>query len=295
MRDEMVSVAGENPWSDAPVRRRRDEIAFRAALGRHRRRYPRAPLCSTSFGGSTVPPLFGGGGGAPSGNIFIRSAGNIFTTLDGPVLATTVPDPPTVAVNDTLLMFISMNGFLFEAAANPGWTSSNFTPGDGAFENYSRLADGSASDTFNLPAGTLAVQAQTVAIGNLLGELGQLFVFQGGAINSASNANWDIFALNFGTGLADRANFAWFRHIRVQNTAVIPPAGTVGSNMPSRFTQIGANALSGQNTAGNQSRQLWYAWYFEYEAVTTALPAVNHDYTISIFGGNFTTYQRWRY
>lgn len=180
-----------NIWTPNRERQLRDIRAARGAVEAARRRHgPRVPLCSTTFGGSTIPPLFGGGGGGfLQGDIRIATTGADYLGQSQP--ATVLPSAGAT-VGDELWQSVCASG----TWANPaGWTvrldfaSHLFN----RFRMYSRIADGTAGDDFIMPANTLMVIAKQWSLAEVLPfDTWPSSVVQGGQLNNTSNLAWDV-------------------------------------------------------------------------------------------------------
>lgn len=194
-----------NIWTPERERQIRDLRNFRAALELSRRRHRiRVPLCSTTFGGATVPPLFGGGGGGfVTGDIQIGSVGADYI---GPAAGNPAPvTMPAASANigDELWQIVHSSGTY---ANDPNWTQ---VIGGAAvlfnrFRLLRRTADGTASDDFILPITTLFVTAKQWSLQEVLPfDTFPSAIFQGGFLNTTSTLVWDV---GFPPGTALTAN-----------------------------------------------------------------------------------------
>jgi len=184
-----------NIWGRGREYQVRDLRAARGAVERHRRRHgPRVPLCSTTFGGSTVPPIFGGGGGGfLQGDIRIGGVGSEYVgPAGGNLVPITLPGVSGVAVGEEIYQVVHSSG----TYANPaGW--SVVLGGAGVlfdrFRIFRRIADGTAADDFIMPANSLFITGQQWFMQEFIA--GATFpdtVFQGGFQNTTATLTWDV-------------------------------------------------------------------------------------------------------
>ncbi len=181
-----------NIWTPHRERQVRDLRAMRGAVERHRRRRPLGPpLCSTTFGGNTIPPLFGGGGGFAQGDIRIASVGSAYVGPAGGNPAPVTLPSAGATVGDELWQIVHSSG----TYTNPtNWVQR---VGGAAvlfnrFRLFSREADG-IDDDFVLPINTLFVTAQQWSLNEVLPfDTWPSLLVQGGFLNDTATTEWTV-------------------------------------------------------------------------------------------------------
>lgn len=294
---------GFNRWDGSLEREvRRLRAARRAVEAARRRHGPRVPLCSTTFGGSTVAPLFGGGGGGfLQGDIRINSVGADYISPTGGAGATTLT-APAADVGDEL--WIALQGTGGYAPDDPNWTLKGpLNSGNGgSFRTLSRVADGTANDNYTIAANTVFLIAKMWSHKTEnLGEAFPSFTVQGGTINSTFGVNWDVgfppgqtIALTLNTtGDPDKFVHGYFSCLDRQQPSTIQPTIIDGDpDGMETIMSLGAFAPTG----GFSADTLITLIKFEYLATSIAY----QTYTIGRIPGppntygQFTQYQRLR-
>lgn len=182
-----------NIWTPHRERQVRDLRAMRSVWERHRRRRPLGPpLCSTTFGGNTIPPLFGGGGGFAQGDIRIATVGAAFVGSAGGNPAPITLPSAGATVGDELWQIIHSSGTY---ANDPNWTQ-RLGGAPVLFDRFrllSREADGTANDDYILPANTLFVTAQQWSLNEVLPfDTWPSLLVQGGFLNNTALTEWEV-------------------------------------------------------------------------------------------------------
>lgn len=283
-----------NMWTPHLARQVRDFRAIRAAVEGHRRRHRHGPpLCSTSFGGHTIPPLFGGGGGGfLQGDIRIGSVGADYI---GPAAGNPAPVTMPAAsanVGDELWQVMHTSG----TYANPaGWTVkvAGATILFDRFRIFSRVADGTASDDFIFPITTLFATGKQWSLQEVLPfDAFPSAIVQGGTINSASTLAWDV-GFPPGTALTanatgDPAKFVYGNFAcqdRQQPGTVSPIIADSNPDGLETIVSLGAFAPTGGAATDTELTLI----NFQYLAVSVAYVA----YVIGRTPGAPNTYAQW--
>lgn len=103
----------------------------------------------TTFGGHTIPPLFGGGGGGGFGEV---TSGTVIQEIANNVAPIPLPPAPDIQAGDQLIVMAGANGGLAqEPTENPGpWQTIQIGNG-GNTRLFRRIASGTALDNFTCP------------------------------------------------------------------------------------------------------------------------------------------------
>ena len=213
----------------------------------------------TTFGGSTIPPIFGGG--AAQGVIFLRGVGDVFETnnLDGHP-NTNIPQP-SIVVGDQLYVFATGVGAVPSSGVD--WTSVVAFGGSLVF--WARVADGTASDEFTVSAAFTGMSnCQMASFGNLnqLGLTGLL----AGTLTSNSANDWNI------VGIAAGA---------VNDTLVIAACMRTIATFQVGITETDNTGLTliGADSRADGTRTIWDLWSFRFDAVPASTVSVEQSYT----------------
>ena len=142
---------------------------------------------------------------------------------------------------------------------------------------FYRQADGSATDTYNVPAATATFVGVTFAVGNSISPTQDLVVANNGPLNFTFGTDWAITANAGGTGLANRMNFCWMTKFETQN---FDAAAAVNPNPPAGWTHLVSGSES-YDGGGNPfaARITWLSIHYDFQAISVADPAFNEGYT----------------
>ena len=251
----------------------------------------------TTFGGSTIPPIFVPGAPAPEG-IFLRSVGAFVSSSTGEPVDTPVPDPAFLPADTLICKWFSTAGVPPTLqAANPGWQLAFSRPNRPYFVFF-RLADGTADDTFITPAGPgFNYAANTSSIGNTFGFGQILFPVAGGPINDAVTQPWDVFASAGGGGIPQSVTLVYAFNNNGDNAPLSSGAVDDGPALSLGFESMGSFGDAGPVPGGFPLPfyGLFSTMYFRYDDPSFPLPAFNIPYTpLTPFNGATVTQQsRW--
>lgn len=239
----------------------------------------------TTFGGQTVPPIFGGA--AALDLIFLRGAGTFYNKdIDGTGVDLV---QPAINVNDDLFVFV--NSAFFEPIVNAGWTQV-LTYNVGACEIFHRVADGTATDDFAMPAtaSTRNRFAQMASFGN--SDPGsppdELTLIQTGTIQdgpAGASDVWPFFAITAGGDPTD----TFIIYFSFKLRTLLGGVGLAVTDNPN-INPIGSIAYSQAAPAEMQ----WLSWGYQFQAASVSLPAGSMTYAPLTTGGVIMSqYTRW--
>ena len=219
----------------------------------------------TTFGGQTIPPLFGGGADLiallPGGGIGAVENYDQGTATTGlPIDA-----PAGIQAGDTQFVFSNLSDSL--GAASTGWTTLTGILNNNQGRIYTRIADETGDDDFFYAAAQFSNGTSIMAVFRT--EPGFFLETQANNLQlQETNFDWDI--NSFGAGLNDTLVFA----LMSRSGQGIGGAFTVGSNIDI------ANIIqaSGENH-GAFNHALWRFWGWEFESTSRAHSAGDLDYT----------------
>lgn len=230
--------------------------------GRRRRARLGPPLCSTTFGGHTVPPLFTGGGAG--GAIFLRGGSSFYDkSVDGEPFTVVAPARNV----DDVLLFIKA-GFGQNIVPPAGWASF-IAPASGNLRIFQRLATNTAADDFDVTeVSTRVVVGQMAVIGNTLGETTLFASYQGGgALDNVGGAGLTTFdVLDIAAGPFRANNLVIGYWMRERNFGVNPSA--VSITQPSFLAN---NISSTAASQGSPIGRIYCGWELEAEAGSSPL------------------------
>ena len=218
----------------------------------------------TTFGGQTIPPLFGGG--AVADLIFLIGFGAPQNYDE--LVATTGAnlDKPATNAGDTLFVFANLSDAL-GAPTQSGWTALTGILNNNQGRIYTRIADDTADDNFSWAAGLFS---NGVAIFAAFGTTPGFFLEHSvsNTLFSATNTAWGINNL-----LAGAANDTLVFCLMSRSAQGIGGAFSVTNSVDIPNEIIG----SGENH-GAANHALWRFWGWEFEATPRAHPVDDQTY-----------------
>jgi hypothetical protein len=216
----------------------------------------------TTFGGQTIPPIFGGG--AALGLIFLRGAGAWFNTVQADGHGDTPLPFPARQVGDELLVFQTGIGATSTPLEIAEWTAFAGT-GGGSLNLWHRIATNDASDTFTIRSTFSGNSLNQMASFGNLNQLGLTGVASG-TLTTGNSIDWDILTMAAGA-IADTMALAFFNRVIASANVGLSVTDNTGLNL------IGSQF---QNAAGRTS---WCGWSWRFDAVAASTPTVEQGYT----------------
>ena len=221
----------------------------------------------TTFGGATIPPLFGG---ADADALFIRSVGLPFVGTTAGYPAGILPLPPTIVAGDRLVAFSGGSG-VGPTGVNYTFRSNSGSPASGRI--FDRIATNDINDNFNYNAS---------AINNIAGiSLGQIV-----CLASSDNLLTPTFSAIAGTysviGGEPIANFTmtsavvgavpnntmvfgtYARYHQQIGNLTVPTIG-----QPTTLINLSENAQNTPTPVGRDNFA-WMGWGYTFQAVSAA-------------------------
>ena len=248
------------------------------------------PLCSTTFGGATIPPLLGGGVIAPL-NLRGVGAATILPRNDGHA-DTPVAKPVRVA-GDMLFTYANAvpgAGMLPIASEVANWTAAS--PAnliDGGITYFFRVATNDSDDDFTCRSTSTNANFYTQMASFANTSAGILTIDQTGTLNNDGPvSDWELKALGTSVTVLTLV-IAWYYFTIINSN--VSPLTVVDNTGGEGFQTIGTGSTSG----GGAAQTSWFGWSWRVDTATgLAAALVEQGYTpdpTSAF--NFTRYIRY--
>jgi len=212
----------------------------------------------TTFGGQTIPPLFG----STQDAIFLRGVGAVFETDQGDGHASTNIPQPAINVGDALMVLATGIGSVPSSGA--GWIATVPSFG-GSMVLWRRTADGTAADEFEVNVGFTGMSNCQMASWGNANNLG-LDVESVGLLTSDNIADWNILSI---AGVGSNDTMVLCCCVRVRALLLGGVTGTDNSGL----------ILLGENSRSATTRTIWDLWSFRFDKTPQSAPAVEQSYT----------------
>jgi len=238
----------------------------------------------TTFGGSTIPPIFGGASAFPtSGPIFVRSVGAFYNSVVDGVGEQDLPQPG-ITLDDDLFVLLNGNASTGSPVNAGDWTNL-FSVSFNRFELFHRKATLTANDEFTIAAHTSLQVGVMASLSNTDDITDTISQFQGGSINSDADDTWNVNAIANNVTEDPLAAIMLFCG-RNTTTVVASPSVINAAPLATTIAQIGVSQVG--------EGSVWLYWGFDYENPSIAYGAFVQGYAPTQGAVQWTQYQRYR-